>query len=73
MKEKTTPLELVLSFLLGRKYWANIVVTRGTSKYEVCSYIFRSKADADNHRHNVDNGLSFRVVETVSFRSRKEY
>lgn len=73
MKEKTTPLELVLSFLLGRKYWANIVVTRGTDRYDMCSYIFRTKADADYHRRKVENGQSFRVVETVSFRSRNEY
>ncbi len=73
MKEKTTPLELVLSFLFGRKYWVNIVVTRGTSRYEMCSYIFHSRADAEAHKRNVDNGLTFRVVETISFRSRNVY
>ena len=61
----------ILAFLLGRKYYANIIATKGVAKQEICSYIFTSRAAAERHRREIDNTLSFRFVETVSFRSRK--
>lgn len=69
----TTIINEVLAFLLGRKYYANIVGTRGTDKTELCSYIFRTRQEADRHRDSLATTLSFLYIETVSFRSRKEY
>ncbi|MCM1079102.1 MAG: hypothetical protein NC344_05670 [Bacteroidales bacterium] len=69
----STVLTEIIAFLFGRKYYANIVATRGTAKQELCSYIFPTKQAADNHRQQLDTTLSFRFVETISFRSRNNY
>lgn len=60
-----------MAFLFGRKYYANIVATKGTTKQEICSYIFLTRKEADNHRMQIEDTLSFRYVDTVSFRSRR--
>lgn len=73
MNQTTTILAEIMAFIFGRKYYANIIHTRGTNKCEVSSFIFRSKSEADGHRAALENSLSFRFVETVSFRSRREY
>lgn len=73
MNQTTTVLTEIMAFLLGRKYYANIIHTRGTSKCEVSSFIFRSKEEADIHRTALENNLSYKFVETVSFRSRHDY
>ena len=67
----STVLTEIIAFLLGRKYYANIIATKGVAKQEICSYIFTSREDAQRHRRDIDNTLSFRFIETVSFRSRK--
>ena len=51
----------------------NIVATKGTTKQEICSYIFATKEAANRHRLEIETTLSFRFVETVSFRSRRIY
>ncbi|MDD6007640.1 MAG: hypothetical protein PUC21_10110 [Bacteroidales bacterium] len=68
---QSTVLKEIIAFLFGRKYYANIIATKGISKYEICSYIFSSREAADKHRLDVEATLSFSFVETVSFRSRK--
>lgn len=70
---QTTVLKEVIAFLFGRKYYANIVATKGTDKTELCSYIFKSKEEANKHRDDLQTTLTFLFIETVSFRSRKEY
>lgn len=70
---QTTVLKEIISFILGRKYYANIVATKGTDKTEICSYIFTSKEEANRHRDDLETTLSFLFIETISFRSRKEY
>lgn len=63
----------IANFILGRKYYANIVNTRGTSIVEISSFIFRTKEDAIRHKEGLEsNNLSYRVVLTVSFRSRSK-
>lgn len=61
----------ILAFLFGRKYYANIIATKGVAKQEICSYIFATREAADNHRREIETTLSFRYIETISFRSRK--
>lgn len=61
----------ILAFLFGRKYYANIIATKGVAKQEICSYIFATREAADRHRAEIETTLSFRYIETVSFRSRK--
>lgn len=73
MNQTTTVLTEIVAFILGRKYYANIIHTRGTNKCEVSSFIFRSKQEANDHRNALENNLSYRFVETVSFRSRRDY
>lgn len=67
----STVLTEIIAFLLGRKYYANIIATKGVAKQEICSYIFATREAAENHRMEIETTLSFRFVETVSFRSRK--
>lgn len=67
----STVLKEIIAFLFGRKYYANIIATKGVAKQEICSYIFATREAAEHHREEIEGTLSFRFVETVSFRSRK--
>lgn len=67
----STVFKEIIAFLFGRKYYANIIATKGIAKQEICSYIFPTREAADRHRAEIDTTLSFRFIETVSFRSRK--
>lgn len=69
----TTVLNEVIAFILGRKYYANIIHTKGTSKCEISSYIFRTKEEARHHRDALATNMSYKYVETVGFRSRRDY
>lgn len=70
---KETVLTSILAFILGHKYYANIINWKGTKKTEISSYIFRSKEDAMKHKEEIGNTRSFLYIETISFRSRKDY
>lgn len=70
---QTTVLKEVIAFIIGRKYYANIIATKGTEKTEICSYIFQSKEEAQRHQEEIETTRSFSFVETISFRSRNEY
>lgn len=67
----STVLKEIIAFLFGRKYYANIIATIGVAKQEICSYIFATREAAEKHRMEIETTMSFRFVETVSFRSRK--
>lgn len=71
--QQTTILKEIIALILGRKYYANIIHTRGTKKCEISCFIFLSKDDAIAHRHSLDDNLSYKFVETISFRSRRDY
>lgn len=68
-----TLLSAIIEFLLGKKYYANIVNTKGTNRCEISCHIFRSKAEADKHRQQLSLTMSYLHVETISFRSRNDY
>ena len=71
---KQSLLQAIIAFLLGQKYYVNIVNTRGTNRADISSFIFSTKAEAMKHRVEIEEGtLSYRFVETVSFRSRNIY
>lgn len=63
----------ILTHILGYKYYANVINTRGTDKCEICCFIFHSKEEALKHKLTLDTTRSFMFIETVSFRSRKKY
>lgn len=66
-------LQAIVAFIFGHKYYANIVNTRGTDRFEVASFIFLTKEEAIRHRRSLDTTRSYQYVETVSFRSRMVY
>lgn len=66
-------LNRILDHIFGRKYYANIINTRGTSICEISCFIFHTKEEAMKHKLSLDTNRSFMFVETVSFRSRKQY
>ena len=70
---KETVLQRIISHVLGHKYYANIINTRGTEKIEMCSFIFRSKEAAYKHRIDIESTRSFMYIETISFRSHRNY
>lgn len=70
---QTTVLTEILALLFGRKYYANIVAMNGTNKNEICSFIFSSKQSAMRHKEELQSNLSFRYIETISFRTRHTY
>ena len=69
----STVFKEIIAFLFGRKYYANIIATKGVAKQEICSYIFATREAAERHRMEIETILTFRFVETISFRSRKIY
>lgn len=69
----STVLKEIIAFFFGRKYYANIINTRGTAKCEICSFIFHTKEDAEKHRRALEGTMSYTYIETISFRSRHEY
>lgn len=66
-------IEKILEFVLGHKYYANVINPIGTFNYEISCFIFRTKKEADEHRETVNRLRSFNYIETISFRSRREY
>ena len=68
-----TLLTKIIEFLFGRKYYANIINTRGKMDCDITSYIHRTKAEAIKHKQEVEMGRSYIIVETISFRSRNLY
>lgn len=58
--------------ILGQKYWANIINTRGTAKCEISCFIFDSKKKAEEHASSLDTNRSYGFIETISFRSRRQ-
>lgn len=67
---ETTVLTEIMAFLFGRKYYANIIYTKGTGKQEMSSFIFASREAANTHRDQLAFNNSYGYVETISFRSR---
>lgn len=70
---KKSLFKTIVDFILGEKYYANIINTRGTVKCDLCSFIFTTKEQADKHAEELRTTLSFEFIETVSFRSRIIY
>ena len=66
-------LNKILTHIFGRKYYANIINTRGTDRCEISCFIFLTREEAEAHRQRLNSTLSFLYIETVSFRSRKQY
>ena len=70
---KKSLLQIIVDFILGEKYYANIVNTRGTAICELSSFIFHSKEEAAQHVEELRTTRSFEFIETISFRSRIIY
>lgn len=66
-------IEKILAHIFGRKYYVNIIRTRGVQKFEATSFIHRTKEEALAHKRDIENTRSFAFIETVTFRSHKEY
>lgn len=70
---KKSLLSMIVDFILGNKYYCNLVNVKGTSEIEMSSYIFRTKERALLHKQRIQSTRTYQHVETVSFRSRKIY
>ena len=70
---KKSLFKTIVDFILGEKYYANIINTRGTAKCELSSFIFTTKEQANEHAEELRTTFSFEFIETVSFRSRIIY
>ncbi len=70
---KETVIESIIAHVFGHRYYANVINMRGTDRYEVCSFIFASRETAYAHRRELETTRSFLYIETISFRSRKDY
>ena len=68
-----TVLQAIIAHIFGHKYYVNIINTRGTDRCETTSYIHRSKEDAMRHKLEIDSTRSYLYIETISFRSHKQY
>lgn len=68
-----TLIETILEFVFGRKYYMNIFHRIGTNAVSASSLFFGTKEEAINHREKNETNITYRFVETVSFRSRNLY
>lgn len=59
--------------LFGKRYYANVINVVGTDNFEICSRIFSSKEQAEEHRIRLSTTISYEWIETIHFRSRKSY
>lgn len=73
LSPEKTILSAIVEFLLGRKYYAVIINTRGTDRCEISSIIFPTREAAEKHKYELSTTYSYQWVETISFRSRKDY
>ncbi|WP_305277858.1 hypothetical protein [uncultured Duncaniella sp.] len=73
MNQTKTVLVAIVEFLLGKKYYANIINTRGTFRNEISSFIFCTRQEADKHRQELSASVSYQWIETITFRSRNDY
>lgn len=73
MEQGKSIIQNIIILLFGYKYYANIINTRGVVRTELCSFIFRSKEEAMKHRRDLEDSVSFKYIETVSFRSRNSF
>lgn len=66
-------LKRVVEHILGKKYFANIVVTPGTTNYDISSSIFPTKSEALAHKKRLEGTRAYIFVETISFRSHNDF
>ena len=66
-------IQQIINHIFGRKYYANIVFTRGTTECHISSFIFRSREEARKHMVVLQSNLSYEYIETISFRSYENY
>lgn len=70
---KETVLQSIVAFIFGHKYYTNIYNTIGTMRCDISGFIFPTKAEAEEHRRQMESNRSFKFVEMISFRSRNVY
>lgn len=73
MNQTKTVFIAIVEFLLGKKYYANIINTRGTKSCELSSFIFSTRQEAERHKEDLASTASYQWIETISFRSRIDY
>lgn len=73
MNQTKSVLSAIAEFLLGKKYYAVIINTRGTDRCEISSIIFTTRQDAEKYKSELSTTYSYQWVETISFRSRNDY
>ena len=73
MSQETTVIKSIVDFILGHKYYAAIINTRGTKRTELSSFIFRSKDEVEAYKEEMEYNRSFKILEIVSFRSRNGF
>ena len=67
-------LRKISHFLFGRVYYAVIIGETGSGdRYDIASQIHPTRASAEAHRRRIEATRSFIYIETVRFRSRKNY
>ncbi|MGN0875349.1 MAG: hypothetical protein ACI4OZ_09205 [Akkermansia sp.] len=70
---KESLIQSIINHIFGRKYYANIVNTRGTFRCELTSQIFRTRRQAEQHRRTIASTYTYSHIETVTFRSHQNY
>lgn len=73
MNNAKTVITAIAELLLGKKYYANIINTRGTDRPEISCHIFSSPRQAERHKQQISSTSSYQWIETISFRSKNEY
>lgn len=66
-------IERIMALLFGTKYYLNIINWKGTDRCQPTEFIWKTREQAEAHRKKIEDTLSFRFIQTISFRSRIEY
>lgn len=70
---KVSVLTKITDRLFGRKYYINIINLVGTGKCEASCFIFPTLEMAISHKESLKFNRSYQYVETISFRTKKQY
>ena len=73
MKKILERINDIIEVILGKKYYVCVLNQVGTPKYHVNSVMFRTKEEVKAYRDGLMNNRSYQYIETVSFRSHKDY
>lgn len=62
----------ILNTLLGKKYYVNMMQNNFNHQHLLCSKIFATRGEAEEHRRSLADNRTYSFARTITLRSRRE-